>query len=78
MSIRILQSLRSFSSLGKDFKILGLDYPSSRFNKESCEPKKNIKNKSKNTEKKIYKNKDRELNEYDILFGLEFPSSRFK
>ena len=76
MSLRIFNSIRSLSSLSKEFMILGLDYPSSRFEKDLD----NSKDKNENLEiihKKIEDN-DKKLKEYDILFGLEFPSSRFK
>jgi hypothetical protein len=76
MSLRIFNSIRSLSSLSKEFMILGLDYPSSRFEKDLD----NSKDKNEKLEifhKKIEDN-DKKLSEYDILFGLEFPSSRFK
>lgn len=56
----------------QEFKILGLDFPSSRMNKDS------IKSYKKYNYSKISDNiNDKQLSEIEKIIGLDIPNSRF-
>ena len=62
-----------YTRFSKDFVILGLEYPSSRFKPEKVIPINNTP-----IRKDYISKQSNKLTEFEKLCGLDFPSSRFE